>query len=329
MDRPSDKNARIASILRQGNRFLAPLAGVGDPAFRALCKAQGAVLTYTEMVSAKGLQYGNANTENLLSLAHNEDHAGVQLFGTDPDIMAVQAQRIEEKWGDRLALIDINMGCPVAKVVKKGEGSALMRNPRLASKIISAINEAVEVPVTCKFRRGWEADSLAAIDFARMAEDSGASLVCVHGRSATQMYHGQSDWEIIRAVKEAVSIPVLGNGDLFSQDDIVRMLAETNVDGVMVARGARGNPWIFSGYQPTYIDRLNCALEHGRALWKMDPAHGIARMRKHITWYVAGMPHSASLRAAVMSSTTLDEFEELLLAALYELREKRHIDGQE
>ncbi|NTU89383.1 MAG: tRNA dihydrouridine synthase DusB [Actinobacteria bacterium] len=312
----------VRALLAENNVWLAPLSGVGDSVFRGLCLRFGAGLTYTEMISAKGLHYDNERTADLLVLASNETRAAVQLFGADPAILAYQAQKIADDWGDRLALIDINMGCPVIKVTKKGEGSALMKDPELASKIIRTVRDAIDVPLTVKFRSGWEEGTNTAPDFARMAEASGASAICVHGRSATQLYSGSCDWSVIAAVKEAVTIPVLGSGDLFSQEDIAAAFARSGVDGVMVARGARGNPWIFSGHTPSHVERIEMALLHAKGLCEIDGNNGIARMRKHVAWYISSVPHAAALRSATMECSTYDQLEELLTSVKLEL-EKR------
>ena len=308
----------------RGKLLLAPLASVGDPIFRRLCLDQGAALTYTEMVSAKGLSYDNDATWDLVVPAPGEERLCVQLFGHEPSVMAEQAKRVQDKWGSRLALIDVNMGCPVPKVVKRGEGGALMKTPELAAEIVRALVSSVDVPVTAKFRRGWESGSMTCVDFAKRMEDAGAAWLCVHGRSVSQVYHGPSDNMPIAAVKEAVSIPVVGNGDLHSREDCVRMHDETGCDAFMIARGALGNPWIFSerADKPSTDERLDMLLAHVRGLFDLDPVHGIPRTRKHICWYVSGMRGASVIREAAMRATTLTEIEGIVEQARTMVRQE-------
>lgn len=298
--------------------ILAPMAGITDKVFRQLCREQGAQLTYTEMVSAKGLSYANEKTAHLIDLGEGEGEVGVQLFGHEPQTMADQAQWIARELGDKLACLDINMGCPAKKIVSKGDGASLMQRPGEAARIVAAVVSAVEVPVTVKFRRGYELGDETAPAFARAMEQAGAFAVTVHGRFARQMYRGHSERATIARVKETVSIPVIGNGDVRSGEDAVELKRKTGCDAVMIARAARGNPWIFAECAaalageafppaPTFEERIALAKRHARML---DAAYGprIVRMRKDAMWYLAGMPGAAAARREISACTTADEF---------------------
>lgn len=296
---------------------LAPMAGVTDIAMRTLCREQGADMTFTEMVSAKGLSYANEKTRHLLDLAEGEDTVAVQVFGHEPHTMADQAAWIESALGPALAFIDINMGCPVRKIAGKGDGAALMRDPELAASIVTAVVSAVSVPVTCKFRRGYLIGDETAPDFARTMEQAGAAAVTVHGRFAEQMYRGKADWDVIAKVKEAVNVPVIGNGDVTCGSDAVAMLDRTGCDGVMIARGAQGNPWIFAEVKatlagkpfdaPSLEERLSMARRHAELLTHRE-GRNIVRMRKHAAWYVTGLPGAAKARAMFNTCTSLEDF---------------------
>jgi nifR3 family TIM-barrel protein len=289
------------------------MAGVNDPVFRGICSSLGADLTYTEMVSAKGLAYGRARTEALLFVGEGERPVAVQLFGRDPDTLADQAGRLESSYGDRIALIDINMGCPARKIAGKGEGAALMREPALAKAILTAVVRAVKLPVTVKFRKGYELDEDSAVDFARMAESCGVAAVAVHGRTARQFYHGQSDREIIARVARAVAIPVIASGDVFTREDIREYRERHGANAVMVARGARGNPWIFAANErgePSLEERVRVAHEHAMGLARVAPRR-LASMRRHISWYFTGTPHATAIRRAAHDCTGLRDYEAL------------------
>lgn len=295
------------------------MAGVSDEAFRTLCREQGADLTYTEMVSAKGLSYANEKTRHLLHLAEGEDQVAVQLFGHEPDTMAAQAAWIEQEMGEALAYLDINMGCPARKIVSKGDGSALMKEPELAASIVRAVCAAVAHPVTVKFRRGWALGEETAPEFARRMEEAGACAVAVHGRFAEQLYRGSADWGVIARVKEAVSVPVVGNGDVRHGADAVALRDQTGCDAVMIARGAEGNPWVFAQAKaalagekepapPTIEERIAMARRHARLLAARE-GRNIVRMRKHAMWYMAGLPGAATARGKINACVSLDDFD--------------------
>ena len=312
---------RIGNTVLETNVRLAPMAGVTDLPFRVLCREQGAGCVVTEMVSAKAVLYNNKNTRELLQIDPAERPAAVQLFGSEPDIMAEIAARLEEGPYD---YIDVNMGCPVPKIVNNGEGSALMKNPERAKEVMTAMVKAVKKPVTVKFRKGFNDLSVNAVEFAKMAESCGVAAVAVHGRTREQYYSGKADWDIIRQVKEAVRIPVIGNGDIFTPEDAGRMLKETGCDGIMVARGAKGNPWLFGRINhyldtgevlpgPSMAEIKAMILRHGRMLVQFK-GEGVAmrEMRGHMAWYTKGMPHSATLRNEINQVETLEGFVELL-----------------
>ncbi len=297
------------------------MAGVSDEAFRALCRQQGADLAYTEMVSAKGLSFANGKTRRLLALAPGEDQVAVQLFGHEPDVMAREAAWVEDELGSALAYLDINMGCPARKIVSKGDGSALMKDPALAAGIVRAVSHAVEHPVTVKFRRGWAEGEETAPAFARTMEDAGAGAVCVHGRFAAQLYRGSADWSVIARVKQAVCVPVVGNGDVKTGADAAALVQRTGCDAVMIARGAQGNPWLFAQAKaalagepvpecPDVRERIAMARRHARLLAERE-GRNVVRMRKHAMWYLSGLPGAAAARGKINACTTVEDFDQV------------------
>ena len=300
---------KIGNIEIKGKLALAPLAGVSDLPFRTICREHGAALCYTEMVSAKALVYQDGKTKTLLETSEADHPLGVQIFGSDPVSMGEGAARALAISG--ADFVDINMGCPVGKIVKSGDGSALMRTPELARDVIEAVRRSVNVPVTVKFRKGWDSGSVNAVAFAQMAEAAGAAVLTVHGRTRTQMYAGLADWDIIRQVKEAVKVPVIANGDIFEPKDAVRILARTGADMAMIARGSFGDPWLFEQAnaliagepmpeKPPLRERVKVALRQiEMALAQKGEKVGCLEARKHLAWYLRGVPHGAQMRTMV------------------------------
>ena len=307
----------IGSVTLPNQLILAPMAGVTDLAFRQICREHGAGLTVTEMASAKALEYGDKKTPRLLRLAPGEHPASAQIFGSDPACMARSAKRALELSG--CDIIDINMGCPAPKIVGNGDGSALMKSPDLAARIVAAVKQAVPVPVTVKFRMGWDAQSVNCVEFARLCEQAGADMVAVHGRTRSQQYGGTANWDIIRAVKEAVSIPVAPNGDVFAPQDLPHILAHTGADLLMIGRGSLGDPWIFERAHalmqtgvlpplPPFAERIDTAVRQIE-LAVADKGERVALLeaRKHVNWYLKGVSHVRDFKKRISALTRLDE----------------------
>lgn len=311
----------IGSVTLDNNIILAPMAGVTDLPFRLLCSEQGAGMCCMEMISAKAILYGNKNTESLLEIDPEEGVTSLQLFGSDPKIISEMAKRIEERPFD---VLDINMGCPVPKVTGNGEGSALMKDPKLVGEIVAAVAGAIRKPVTVKIRKGFDEAHVNAVEIAKIAEDAGASAVAVHGRTREQYYAGEADWEIIARVKERVSIPVIGSGDVTDGASAAEMIAMTGCDGIMIGRAARGNPWIFGQIAAyladgTQVERpgreqvKETILRHARMQLQCKGEYtGVREMRKHVSWYTAGVPNSARIRREVNGAESFEQLRELV-----------------
>lgn len=314
------RTLQIGNVTLENNLILAPMAGVSDLPFRLLCREQSAGLVCMEMVSAKAILYKNRNTEELLTIDPKEHPVSLQLFGSDPDIISEIAKQIEERPFD---ILDLNMGCPVPKVVNNGDGSALMKNPRLAGEIIEKTARAIKKPLTVKIRKGFDDAHVNAVELAHIAQESGAAAVAVHGRTREQYYAGHADWDIIRQVKEAVSIPVIGNGDIRTPEDVAAMAEQTGCDGYMIARGAEGNPWIFRQIlhyfetgehlsRPDFSEVTEMLLRHAKMQIDCKGDYtGIREIRKHAAWYTAGYRNSSKLRGRINEVENYEQLEAL------------------
>lgn len=314
---------KIGNLVLDNNIFLAPMAGVTDLPFRILCREMGAGLVFSEMVSSKGMYYNDESTKDLLAVDERERPVAIQIFGSDPDIMAFSVEKFLNNRED-IDLIDINMGCPAPKIVKNGDGCALMKDERLVERILSSVVKVSKKPVTCKFRMGWDHDSINGVEIAKIAEASGISAITVHGRTREMFYSGQADWDFIRRLKMSVSIPVIGNGDIFQPEDALNLLEETGCDAVSIGRGCLGNPWIFrrvlslidgkEDNPPTYEEIINMAIRHlEMACLSKGERVGVREMRKHLAWYLKGLRNSNEIKNKINSLENKNEMEKILL----------------
>ncbi|NMA03554.1 MAG: tRNA dihydrouridine synthase DusB [Clostridiales bacterium] len=315
----------ITDIISENPVFLAPMAGITDLPFRLICKEMGCGMVYSEMISSRGLYYGDKKTEKLLEIHPDEKPVALQIFGSDPDIMGRAAYILNDREN---AILDINMGCPTPKIVKNGDGCALMRDINLACRIVETVVKESIKPVTVKIRKGWDENCINAVELAKAIEQSGAKAVTVHGRTGKQFYSGEADWDIIKEVKQALNIPVIGNGDVFTAEDGIELLDKSKCDGIMIGRGSRGNPWLFRRLihymktgellpEPDPKEKINMALKHMELAVKYKGERiGIIEMRKHIAWYVKGLRDSANLRNQINRIEHKDEMEKALIEYL-------------
>lgn len=299
---------KIRDLEFENNVFLAPMAGVTDIAFRGLCKQMGCGLVYTEMISAKALFYGSENTKDMMTISEEESPVAVQIFGSDPLVMAKACDFFNNN--KDISIVDINMGCPAPKIVKNGEGSALMKSPKLAAEIVKEVKKSSVKPVTVKFRKGFDSKNINAVEFAKELEQAGVDAITIHGRTREQMYEGRADWDIIRQVKKAVNVPIIGNGDVVTKEDAMHLLEDTGCDGIMIGRGAMGNPWIFKQIQqaingeeigyPTANEKINMCIEHyKRSIFYNGENIAVREMRKHIGWYIKGLENNKEIKDKV------------------------------
>ena len=307
---------KIGNLNLDNRVFLSPMAGVTDLPFRLICKEQDCGMLYTEMVNAKALCYDDQNTKKMLKIEEEEHPVAIQIFGSDPEYMGGAAKILNSYPNE---ILYINMGCPAPKVVKNGDGSALLKNPELAAKVLKAVVGNSEKPVTLKIRKGWDDTCINAVEIAKIAEDCGISAIAIHGRTREQYYSGKADWDIIRQVKENVSIPVIGNGDVFEVEDAINMLNQTNCDAIMIGRGAQGNPWIFKRInhymqtgeilpEPTLEEKINTAKKHLKlAVEEHGEYVAVREMRKHIAWYLKGLRNSARVRDEINKIESYEE----------------------
>lgn len=313
---------RIGSYTTENNIFLAPMAGVTDKSYRIICKSQNCGLVYTEMISSKGMYYGSKRTELMLDIDDREGSTAVQIFGSDPDIMGYMAELVSRN--KKVSIIDINMGCPAPKIVKNEDGSALMKDPKKAEKVIKKVVEKSSKPVTVKIRKGWDDNSINAVEFSKMIEESGADAITIHGRTRVQMYEGVADWDIIKKVKENISIPLIGNGDVKSPIDAKNLLEYTGCNGIMIGRGAMGNPFIFKRIDHFFktgeiidevpaSDRIDTAIYHLNLSEEFKGYKGVIEMRKHIAWYIKNMKDASAMRDRINKLSTKEDMESLLL----------------
>ena len=307
---------KIGNVTLDNKVFLSPMAGVTDLPFRLICKEQDCGMLYTEMINAKALCYVDKNTKKMLKIENEEHPVAFQIFGSDPELMGREAEILNEYPNE---ILDINMGCPAPKVVKNGDGSALMNNPKLAEEVLKSVVKKSKKPVTLKIRKGWDDNSVNAVEIAKIAEASGISALAIHGRTREQYYSGKADWDIIAEIKKNINIPVIGNGDVFEVEDAINMINKTNCDAIMIGRGAQGNPWIFKRInhymktgeilpEPTCEEKINTALKHLKlAIEEHGEYVAVREMRKHIAWYLKGLRGSARLRDEINKIESYEE----------------------